>query len=395
MLIQLDPERLAEGAARDRGKVLLAVLGGAASRPQLAEVLDMRSTTVSHLVTDLMEQRLLLEAAGEKLGRGRPAAMLRANPHRLGVSVLHVASRTVAGVLVDMAGQVLRRHAAPVGPDADNAAMSSVLADLARRLRAAVPRGMSHAGTSVALSGVVDLHGGHWLVSSRWPGIQGLDIAAAVKPAAAPLLVVRQLEAELRARLAAEPAQRAGGSLLLHWGWGIGMAFAAEGQIFNAAGGPFGEIGHWRLDALRDRRCGCGNMGCLETGAALWSLLPDLLARWPDLVEDEARLAEQLRACDLLSLPVMASAAQMMAQTLANLCRLLFPSRVMVSGPLAANAAYWTCFKAAFRKQGLLSGIPSPPLLHAAASDTLCIHGAAEPLLTRAVEHLLRDGPSA
>jgi transcriptional regulator of PTS gene len=113
------------------------------------------------------------------------------------------------------------------------------------------------------------------------------------------------------------------------------------------------------------------------------------------LVEDEASLAEQLRTCDLLSLPVLTSAAQMMARTLANLCRLLFPSRVMISGPMAPNPAYWAYFEAAFHQEGLLGGIPSPPLLHAAASEALCIHGAAEPLLTRAVEHLLREGTSA
>lgn len=393
MLIRLDEARLTDPVERDRARVMMAVLdGAAASRPQLVEQLGLRSTTVSHLVGELVTRRLLLEASGEKLGRGRPAATLLANPRGLGVSVLHVASRSVVGVLVDMAGRVLERHATPVGPEADNATMAAVLAELAGRLRAAVPRGMTHAGTSVAVSGIADLRGGRWLVSSRWPGVAGLDINAALEPVAPPVLVVRHLEAELRARLLAEPERQPGGSLLLHWGWGIGLAYALDGQTFNAAGGPFGEIGHWRFNALAGRRCGCGNTGCLETGAALWSLLPELQGHWPDLVEDEATLATQLRDRDLVALPAMTVAAELVARTLANLCRLLFPQRVMVSGPLASNAAYWAQFDALFRQEGLLGGLALPPLLHEPASEALGIQGAAEPLLTLAVEGLLRGG---
>ncbi|MFC7554766.1 ROK family protein [Pseudoroseomonas wenyumeiae] len=376
MLIRLEEARFSDPAERDRARVLTAVLdGAAASRPQLVEQLGLRSTTVSHLVGELVAQRLLLEASGEKLGRGRPAATLLANPRGLGVSVLHVASRNVVGVLVDMAGRVLERHATPVAPEADNAAMAAVLVDLARRLRAAVPRGMMHAGTSVAVSGVADLRGGRWLVSSRWPRISGLDITAALEPVAPPVLVVRHLEAELRARLLADPARQPGGSLLLHWGWGIGLAYAMDGQTFNAAGGPFGEIGHWRFNALAGRRCGCGNTGCLETGAALWSLLPELRGQWPDLVEDEAGLAAQLRDRDLLALPAMAEAAELVARALANLCRLLFPQRVMVSGPLASNPGYWAHFDALFRQEGLLGGLSCRPC---------CMSRPARPWASRA-----------
>jgi transcriptional regulator of PTS gene len=393
MLIRLDEARFSDSLERDRARVLSAVLDGAAhSRPRLVELLGLRSTTVSHLVGELVSRRLLLEASGEKLGRGRPAVTLLGNPRALGVSVLHVASRTVVGVLVDMAGRVLERLAVPVGPDADNAIMAAVLADLAARLLAALPRGMQHAGTSVAVSGVVDLRGGCWLVSSRWPRISRLDITAALQPVAPPVLVVRHLEAELQARLATEPGRHPGSSLLLHWGWGIGLAYAMDGQTFNAAGGPFGEIGHWRFNALAGRRCGCGNTGCLETGAALWSLLPGLRSRWPDLVEDEAQLAGQLHDKDLAGLPAMTEAAALVARALANLCRLLFPERVMISGPLAANAAYWARLDASFRQEGLLGGLSLPPLLHAPANESLGIHGAAEPLLTRAVERLLRSG---
>jgi transcriptional regulator of PTS gene len=394
MLTQIDERRLAASGGQDRARVLAAVTRNAAqSRPQLVEQLGLRSTTVSRIVGELVWRRLLLEASGEKQGRGRPAATLRANPAVLGASVLHVASRDVVGVLIDLSGRVLFREARRVEADAGNAAMAAVLAGLATRLRAATPPGMGHAGTAAAVSGVVDLRGGRWLASSRWPHIDGLDLAAALAPAAAPVQVTRQLEAELQARLLAEPEHRPGGTLLLHWGWGIGLAYAVDGRVFNAAGGPFGEIGHWRFRALDGRRCGCGQTGCLETGAALWALLPRLRAAWPELPEDEAGLSAELRDRDLLAMPELRLAATLVAQALGNLCRLLFPHRILVSGPFTANAAFWDSFEASFRQQGLIGRLALPPLRPVLANETLGIHGSAEPLLTRAVEALLGDAP--
>lgn len=388
MLTPPDPARFADPVVRDRARVLAAVLDGAATaRPQLADHLGLRSTAVSHLVADLLARGLLLEASGPRAGRGRPAATLRANPAALGASVLSMASRTLSGTLVDAAGGVLHRVARPVEAEADNAAMARALAGLARQLRRAVPPGMRHAGTSVAVSGVVDARQGQWLVSSRWPRLGGLDLPAALRPAGAPVLVARQLEAELRARLQALPV-RDGGTLLLHWGWGIGLAYALDGRTF-AADGPFGEIGHWRLEELAGRRCGCGHTGCLETGAALWSLLPGLRQTWPALPDDEATLGPQLRQHDLLAHPPAEAAARLMARTLANLCRLLFPQRLLVCGPLLENEPYRRHFEASFREETLLRGLALPPLLHAPADEMLAVRGAAAPLLERAAGDML------
>ena len=188
-------------------------------------------------------------------------------------------------------------------------------------------------------------------MASRWPRMRGLDIGAILAPIAGPVEICRNLDAELRARAAREPEQFAGGTLLLHWGWGIGLAYAVDGRPFAPAG-SFGEIGHWRLAALGERRCGCGNTACLETGAALWSLLPALRRRWPDLDEDEARLARQLSGRDLLSLPEIDTASRLLARALANACRIFFPARIAVSGPFVANPQLWAAFRRAAPGRG-------------------------------------------
>ncbi|HEY5796140.1 MAG TPA: ROK family protein [Bosea sp. (in: a-proteobacteria)] len=391
ILATFDDSGFAAAHDRDCARVYRLVLGGLAhSRSEIARQLGLRSTTTSRVAADLVSRGLLLETMGEIAGRGRPAAVLLANTRRIGASVIYVSSRSLSGVLVDLSGHLLAERTIMIDGEADNDAIAAVMAELARHLLAHMPAGMSHAGTAVSLSGLVDLPRGQWLMASRWPRMRGLDVAAELAPIAGPVEICRNLDAELRARAVREPEPFAGGTLLLHWGWGIGLSYAVDGRPFAPAG-SFGEIGHWRLSALAGRRCGCGNTGCLETGAALWSLLPALRRRWPDLEEDEARLARQLAGRDLLVLPEIDEAARLLARALANACRIFFPTRIAVSGPFAVNAGLWAHFAALLREEGTMDGLALPLLASVRASQLHEIHGAAAPLIGRATEELLRQ----
>lgn len=390
-LLTLDETRLALAHDRDCARIYRLILNGEAhSRADIGRILQLRSTSVSRVVGDLIARRLVIEAIGEASGRGRPPAILVAHTRRIGASVIYVSSQSLSGALVDLNGHLVAERRRPIAGDADNAAIAAVMAELARDLLDAMPPGMSHAGTAVSLSGLIDLKQGQWLLASRWPRMRGLDIASVLEPVAGPVTICRNLDAELRARAAREPENFAGGTILLHWGWGVGLAYAVDGEPF-APTGSFGEIGHWRLAALNGRRCGCGNTACLETGAALWSLLPALRQHWPDLDQDEVRLARQLAGLDLLSLPEMETAVELVARALANACRMLFPARIAVSGPFSANPQLWARFNTLFRAEGTMDGFAVPDLTGVPASHLYEIHGAAAPLLSRATEALLLD----
>lgn len=391
MLATIEDGQFAGAHERDRARIYGLIAGGLShARSDIARRLGLRSTTISRVVADLVARRLVIEMAGESAGRGRPAATLIANTGMVGASVIHVASQSLSGALVGLDGRLIAERMVAVPAEADNAGLASELAALAAFLLAAMPRGMTHAGTVVSLSGLLDLRRKRWLMASRWPRMRDLDIEAVLAPIGGPVEICRNLDAELRARAAREPDGFPGGTLLLHWGWGVGLAYAVDGEPLAPAGGPFGEIGHWRFSVLGDRPCGCGNTGCLETGAALWSLLPLLRQRWPALGEDEARLSEQLAHCDLASLPEIDVAAQVLARALANACRMFFPARIIVSGPFIANAALWARFDALLRAEGAMQGLALPHLISVRASRHFEIHGAAAPLLSRAVAALLK-----
>ncbi len=85
------------------------------------------------------------------------------------------------------------------------------------------------------------------------------------------------------------------------------------------------------------------------------------------------------------------AAAVILARALANACRLLFPSRILISGPFAANAALFARFDALFRREGAMAGLTMPALTVVRASSAIEIEGAAAALLDRSIRAALSD----
>jgi predicted NBD/HSP70 family sugar kinase len=392
MILTIDETHYDDAHQRDCARVAALLSdGNLHSRPNVAESLQLTSTTTSRVVTDLISRGLVVEEAGEKNGRGRPAVQIALNSGRLGVTVIHISSLALLGMLVNLSGNVIERSAIDIPADSDSEHMTVSMRQLVEFLLERCPDGMQHLGTAISVAGVVDVQNRKWLITSRWPKIRDLDLGAALAPVTPVVMVCRHLDAELNARTLKYPAYRTGNTLLLHWGWGIGLACSVNGDPFVPAGGPFGEIGHWRFNLLEQRRWGCGNYGCLETAAALWALLPRMRELWPDLSEDEEMAAEQMAGLSLIDLPEVDTAVSLMAGSLANVCRLLFPRRVIMTGPFIANTGVREAFETAFRSEGVIGMLDLPILIADKSSEEYVVRGAVRPLLNLGLETFIRS----
>ena len=331
--------------------------GRATTRGDVGEALSMRSTTVSELVGDLVAKDLLRESTIKPRGRGRPAASLNYNHRRFGAVFISVVDRTLVAKAVDMACHVLTES--QVTPDAE--AGNDVMAGCMRRLVADVieksPPGIELCAIVCSLSGLLDVGRSVWCVSSRWPRMRDFDIAEALAEVDCPVNLVRNLDAELAGIRLHEGHTSSETALLLHWGHGIGAAYSADGEIVNRSRGRFCEIGHWSLGNAVGRQCTCGNTDCLETVAALWALGPQLRHTFPDLPLDESGLAERLHRLDLLESNAMEEALKEVLRLTVNLCRLLFPDRMILTGPFVQNPDIFSRFVQALERAPLLKSL--------------------------------------
>jgi transcriptional regulator of PTS gene len=99
--------------------------------------------------------------------------------------------------------------------------------------------------------------------------------------------------------------EREGSVLLIHWGYGIGSSYALNGSVIESSIGSFGEFGHWTVDPSSMRQCHCGESGCLETIASLWSLLPELRTIYPVVPSEETAFEAFTRENDISELPMI------------------------------------------------------------------------------------------
>ena len=341
----------------------------------------------------MVKAQLVTELPSRPGGRGRPLGQLIANPNRLAVAVLMVHSQALHLVTVNLLGQEIWHDSAVVDPQGDNAAMDAILTALQQRALSRLPQGTHMVGISYALAGLINVDEANWVFAARWPGIRNLKLTALPVPAGGALNVVRNMDAQLRARCIRRGTEGATErTLMLHWGYGIGAAFSAShgASVDNTTG--FGEVGHWQL-SNRNLRCRCGHSGCLETVAALWAIGPQLLGESFDDAMDETQAAELLRAMPLTEHPAFRLALQEVVLAASNLCRVFFPSHLVITGPFIENPGAWAAFTEAFSKRGLLVDLPLPRLEAQNSSHQLEQEGAAVPLLLDGLLQLLE--PSA
>lgn len=174
----------------------------------------------------------------------------------------------------------------------------------------------------------------------------GAMVAAELRAAA--VVVVNDLAAITWGEAKYGAARGARSLACVFIGTGIGSGLVIDGQLVHGHGNVAGEIGHTKV-ALNGRPCGCGERGCLEayvSGRHLGEraqqelraepfLSPNLAALGDELVA--SMLDEAARHGDEYADVLWREAAGYLGMTLANLCTLLNPERLVLGGSVWLN----------------------------------------------------------
>jgi glucokinase len=167
-----------------------------------------------------------------------------------------------------------------------------------------------------------------------------------------PVRVVNDLAAAAWGELNMGAGRGAQDVYVVFVGSGVGSCVIANSQLIRGAGGVAGELGHTKVIA-GGRRCGCGELGCLEAyagGHNLIALAREAMAagRSPGLVAltggDPARitpvtLEQAAEAGDAAAREIHTRAGQMLGMAVANMVTVLNPARLILGGGVLLNCA--------------------------------------------------------
>lgn len=143
-------------------------------------------------------------------------------------------------------------------------------------------------------------------------------------------------------------ARRASSAFGLFVGTGIGGGFVRKGKLWRGAREAASEIGHIVIQLEGGLRCGCGNVGCLETlasrlaienqiraavAAGRSTLLSELLQGDLHIIRSRA-IRQALDAHDPLACEVVRRAAEILGRACLTIRHLLDPERIILGGGL-------------------------------------------------------------
>ena len=342
------PADFADVRATNLAVVLRYVRANApCSRADIAASTGLNKATVSSLVADLIERRLLREIGLTEHRIGRPATMLVLDGSPYAAIGLEVNADYLTAVGIDLAGtQLLSWRRSFTGLTASPSKAVATIASLARRAVTRVNKeGRQVLGLTVGVPGLVDPEGTVRLAPNLdWRDIDLRD--RLVKALGAPdYPVAIENEANLAAVAAYRYGPHAGTANLVYLTGevGIGAGVIIDGRLVRGGRGFAGEIGHVQVDPTGPK-CACGRRGCLEAVASIAALVrrvsPESVADGP-LTDYEPEVEEVVRragAAEPAVLEALTDLGRHLGNAASILTNLLNPEVVILGGyfvPLA------------------------------------------------------------
>jgi predicted NBD/HSP70 family sugar kinase len=326
---------------------------GPRSRARIAQETGLNKATVSSLVAELTERRLVSAGDVDRAGSvGRPGL------------IVHLDGRCVCGIgvelnvdyaatlVLDLRGDVLFEHrvaldVAGLGPDRT---LDAVAALATEAVAAASARGAVPAGLTVAVPGLIRSLDGVAIYAPNigWHDVPVLDGLRKRLDPPFPIRVENDANLSAIAEWAMGAEARTPDLVYLTGEVGVGGGVIVADQLLRGAGGLSGEVGHTSLGDP-DAICGCGRRGCWETVVGLAALLreaadPDDPVHDParDLEDRLAEVARRADAGDARTLAALHKVGTALGTGAAVLINLFNPRVVVLGGYFAVLGRFLT-----------------------------------------------------
>jgi glucokinase len=256
---------------------------------------------------------------------------------RLSVGV-DLGGTNARAALVDARGTILRQTKRKL-PARDPASVVDVLAAAIEETQGGqkdLPVGVGVAGQILDDSGVV----------SVGPNLGWRDVpfaAMLMKRVGRPVSLLNDLQAAALGEQESGAAAGCKDVVLVFVGSGVGSALILGGRLYAGAMGVAGELGHTRA-VPNGRRCGCGELGCLEayvSGRNLTERVKEALAAGtPSKLLPGASATEIEREAlggDALATELFEEVVRLLSIAIGNLTTILNPSLVVLGGGVFLN----------------------------------------------------------
>ncbi|GAA0844579.1 ROK family transcriptional regulator [Streptosporangium amethystogenes subsp. fukuiense] len=311
------------------------------SRADIAASTGLNKATVSSLVADLIDRRLVRETGLTENRVGRPATMLVLDGSPYAAIGIEINVDYVTAVAVDLSGERLLswRRSFPGAAGTVGQAMATVAGIVRRVVSRMTKQERQVLGLTVGVPGLIGTDGTVRIAPNlgwRDADLCG-DLTKALRDPGFPVQVDNDANLAALAEHRFGPHAGTANLVYLTGEIGVGAGIILDGRLRRGGQGYGGEIGHIQLDPL-GAECRCGRLGCLEAVAGIGAVLEHATISPAEVELELDEVVRLARGGDPGTLGVLDTVGRNLGKGVAVLANLLNPEVVILGGyyvPLA------------------------------------------------------------
>lgn len=310
---------------------------GRLSRADLARVLRLNRSSSGHIIAELTSAGLVREVQGERrpgagyARAGRPGVLLELVPEAVFFLGAEIGVEHITTVLINLKAEIVRTLSEPF-----DGSRTSVEGAVERAVELALsglpPEERARCeGFGISAPAQMDANGLVRLAPLLgWKDIDLVGLVRARLPMRVPVMAENDANAFAIGATYADQDAGSGVTLFMVLESGVGGGIVVDGKLLRGAHGLAGEIGHIHFPS------DTGNGRNLEQIIGLESILSAYrqICPRPDPTFDDFLADVRDRASDAVA--IAERWARALAQTLAQICRVIDPDRVVLGGSVAA-----------------------------------------------------------
>lgn len=313
---------------------------GCISRAEIAARTHLSRSTVSSIITDLLQANLVREVGTGRSSGGRRPILLEFNGRAGYIIGVDLGATHLQVLLTDLEARPVVRLQEPFvmenGPERGLDRIAYLIKQALQQAHLDMERVF---GVGIGVPGPLDFATGKPIFPPIMPGWHDTPIRERLRDR-----LGKPVHLDNDANLGAigeywwGAGRGARNVAFIKVGTGIGCGLILEGQIYRGEIGSAGEIGHTVIDE-DGPPCRCGSAGCLETLAAAPAILQAAVAQDPALAARKhlsiLDLIEAAQSGHQLSRHLFAQAGRRIGTALTSLVNLLNPGIIVIGGGLA------------------------------------------------------------
>ena len=321
------------------------------SRADTARTTGLTRTTVSDIVSDLIDQGLVRETGiGQSRGGKNPILLSVVEDARWLIG-LDLAQNQFRAAVVNLRGKIRGATAIPVdNTHRDGAEALELVYQILDKLIHETTQPLS--GIGVGAPGLINTYEGIVVnaVNLNW---KDLPLARLLQERyRLPAHILNDCQAAaIGERTYGRDLQKAQNLILVNAHHGIGSGIIINGSIYRGDGGFAGEIGHVVVIREGGTVCRCGKRGCLETVASARALIQQ--ARQQVAQHPESRLPsdpqdisletidQAYQEDDPLARELVLRTARYLGMAISNLVAVLNIQRIVLEGDMTRFGESW------------------------------------------------------